>query len=98
MSTADRLIEAAEAALDGYRPEAVQQRAGAGRGSLCHHFAGRPDLVLAAVRRTAAELRGWPARPPSRPPIRRSTGTGDRRRNPERSPRPWPYLTCSAAS
>src|SRR6185369_11269189 len=41
----------------GTSPKAIQERAGAGQGSMYHHFAGKHDLALAAIRRTAAELR-----------------------------------------
>ncbi|MEU5714631.1 TetR/AcrR family transcriptional regulator [Streptomyces sp. NPDC020403] len=62
MSTPDRLIEATrellwERGYVGTSPRAVQQQAGVGQGSMYHHFAGKPDLALAAVARTAAELR-----------------------------------------
>ncbi|WJY30052.1 TetR/AcrR family transcriptional regulator [Streptomyces sp. P9-2B-1] len=63
MSTPERLIEATQELLwergyVGASPKAIQQRAGAGQGSMYHHFAGKPDLALAAVTRTAAEMRG----------------------------------------
>jgi hypothetical protein len=38
-------------------PKAIQRRAGAGQGSMYHHFSGKADLALAAVRRSADELR-----------------------------------------
>ncbi|MET8339659.1 TetR/AcrR family transcriptional regulator [Streptosporangium canum] len=62
MSTAERLIESArellwERGYTGTSPKAIQQRAGAGQGSMYHHFAGKPDLALAAIRRTAEEMR-----------------------------------------
>jgi TetR/AcrR family transcriptional regulator, transcriptional repressor for nem operon len=62
MSTPDRLIEATQDLLwergyVGTSPKAIQQQAGAGQGSMYHHFGGKPDLALAAIRRTAAELR-----------------------------------------
>ncbi|MFJ5831888.1 TetR/AcrR family transcriptional regulator [Streptomyces sp. NPDC093089] len=61
MSTPERLIEATRELLwdrgyVGTSPKAVQQAAGAGQGSMYHHFAGKPDLALAAIRRTAEEL------------------------------------------
>ncbi|MFD7733369.1 TetR/AcrR family transcriptional regulator [Kitasatospora phosalacinea] len=60
--TADRLVEATrellwERGYTGTSPKAVQQRAGAGQGSMYHHFAGKSDLALAAITRTAEELR-----------------------------------------
>ncbi|MFR9797164.1 TetR/AcrR family transcriptional regulator [Streptomyces sp. MS06] len=62
MSTEERLIESARALLwergyTGTSPKAIQQRAGAGQGSMYHHFSGKPDLALAAIRRTAEEMR-----------------------------------------
>ncbi|KQX49765.1 MULTISPECIES: TetR/AcrR family transcriptional regulator [unclassified Streptomyces] len=60
-STSERLIEATrellwERGYVGTSPRAVQQAAGAGQGSMYHHFAGKPDLALAAIRRTAEEM------------------------------------------
>jgi AcrR family transcriptional regulator len=62
MNTSERLIEATrellwERGYVGTSPKAIQQLAGAGQGSMYHHFAGKPDLALAAVRRTADEMR-----------------------------------------
>ena len=62
MSTPERLIESTrellwERGYVGTSPKAIQQRAGVGQGSMYHHFTGKPDLALAAVRRTAEELR-----------------------------------------
>ncbi|MBB5120910.1 TetR family transcriptional regulator [Streptomyces eurocidicus] len=62
MNTSDRLIESTRALLwergyVGTSPKAIQQRAGAGQGSMYHHFTGKPDLALAAIRRTAEEMR-----------------------------------------
>jgi TetR/AcrR family transcriptional regulator, transcriptional repressor for nem operon len=62
MSTQDRLIESTQELLwergyVGTSPKAIQQRAGAGQGSMYHHFTGKADLALAAVRRNAAEVR-----------------------------------------
>ncbi|MFC9394756.1 TetR/AcrR family transcriptional regulator [Streptomyces sp. NPDC057027] len=61
MSTSERLIEATrellwERGYVGTSPKAVQQAAGAGQGSMYHHFAGKQDLALAAIRRSAEEL------------------------------------------
>ncbi|WP_019355877.1 TetR/AcrR family transcriptional regulator [Streptomyces sp. AA1529] len=60
--TADRLIEATQELLwergyVGTSPRAIQRRAGAGQGSMYHHFGGKPDLARAAVHRSAEELR-----------------------------------------
>jgi AcrR family transcriptional regulator len=41
----------------GTSPKAILERAGAGQGSMYHHFTGKPDLALAAIRRTAEEMR-----------------------------------------
>ncbi|MGW5860611.1 TetR/AcrR family transcriptional regulator [Streptomyces sp. NPDC055239] len=62
MSTPERLIESTrellwERGYVGTSPKAIQQRAGAGQGSMYHHFTGKPDLALAAIRRTADEMR-----------------------------------------
>jgi len=62
MSTPERLIEATrellwERGYVGTSPKAIQQQAGAGQGSMYHHFAGKPELALAAIRRTAEEMR-----------------------------------------
>jgi AcrR family transcriptional regulator len=62
MDTAERLIESTrellwERGYVGTSPKAIQQRAGAGQGSMYHHFSGKPHLALAAIRRTAEELR-----------------------------------------
>ncbi|MEU5275634.1 TetR/AcrR family transcriptional regulator [Streptomyces asoensis] len=62
MSTAERLIESTrellwERGYVGTSPRAILERAGAGQGSMYHHFKGKPDLALAAIRRTADELR-----------------------------------------
>ncbi|MFJ9152581.1 TetR/AcrR family transcriptional regulator [Streptomyces sp. NPDC102270] len=62
MSASDRLIESTrellwERGYVGTSPKAILERAGAGQGSMYHHFKGKPDLALAAIRRTAEELR-----------------------------------------
>ncbi|MCP2163441.1 transcriptional regulator, TetR family [Goodfellowiella coeruleoviolacea] len=62
VNTSERLIESTrellwERGYVGTSPKAIQQRAGAGQGSMYHHFSGKPDLALAAIRRTAEELR-----------------------------------------
>jgi TetR/AcrR family transcriptional repressor of nem operon len=62
VSTRDRLVESARALLwergyVGTSPKIIQQRADAGQGSMYHHFAGKEDLALAAIRRTADETR-----------------------------------------
>ncbi|WP_307062803.1 MULTISPECIES: TetR/AcrR family transcriptional regulator [unclassified Streptomyces] len=62
MSTSERLIESTrdllwERGYVGTSPRAILERAGAGQGSMYHHFKGKPDLALAAIRRTADEMR-----------------------------------------
>ncbi|MEU4344038.1 TetR/AcrR family transcriptional regulator [Nocardia sp. NPDC023852] len=62
MSTRDNLVKSTQALLwergyVGTSPKAIQQRAGAGQGSMYHHFAGKEELARAALDRTAAELR-----------------------------------------
>ncbi|AZP23137.1 TetR/AcrR family transcriptional regulator [Streptomyces aquilus] len=62
MSTPERLIESTrellwERGYVGTSPKAILERSGAGQGSMYHHFQGKPDLALAAIRRTAEEMR-----------------------------------------
>ncbi|TPQ22421.1 TetR/AcrR family transcriptional regulator [Streptomyces sporangiiformans] len=62
MSTPERLIESTrellwERGYVGTSPKAIQQHAEAGQGSMYHHFKGKPDLALTAIRRTAEEMR-----------------------------------------
>ncbi|MDQ0797921.1 TetR/AcrR family transcriptional regulator [Streptomyces sp. B1I3] len=62
MNTPDRLVEATrellwERGYVGTSPKAIQRRAGVGQGSMYHHFGGKPDLALAAVLRTCAQVR-----------------------------------------
>ena len=61
MTNRERLIEATQDLLwergyIGTSPKAIQDRAGAGQGSMYHHFTGKPDLALEALRRSAAHL------------------------------------------
>ncbi|MGV9365957.1 TetR/AcrR family transcriptional regulator [Amycolatopsis sp. NPDC003731] len=61
MGTRDQLVDSArellwERGYVGTSPKAIQQRAGAGQGSMYHHFAGKKELALAAVRRSGEEL------------------------------------------
>ena len=58
----ERLIEAArellwERGYVGTSPKAIQARSGVGQGSTYHHFRGKRDLALAAIVRSADELR-----------------------------------------
>lgn len=62
MDTRERLIESTrellwERGYVGTSPKAIQELAGAGQGSMYHHFQGKPDLALAAIGRSATELR-----------------------------------------
>jgi len=62
MDTAERLIAGTQELLwergyIGASPKEIQRRAGAGQGSMYHHFTGKPDLALAAIRRTAETKR-----------------------------------------
>jgi TetR/AcrR family transcriptional regulator, transcriptional repressor for nem operon len=62
MASQERLIQSTQELLwergyVGTSPKAIQQRAGVGQGSMYHHFAGKSELALAAVRRNAAEVR-----------------------------------------
>jgi TetR/AcrR family transcriptional regulator, transcriptional repressor for nem operon len=62
MTTRDKLIESTRALLwergyVGTSPKAIQQRAGAGQGSMYHHFTGKQELARAAIEATAQELR-----------------------------------------
>ncbi len=62
MDTRDRLIRSTGALLwergyTGTSPRAIQERAGAGQGSMYHHFSGKPDLALAAMQLGADEMR-----------------------------------------
>ncbi|MEV5776565.1 TetR/AcrR family transcriptional regulator [Streptomyces antimycoticus] len=62
MDTRERLIASTrellwERGYVGTSPKAIQERSGAGQGSMYHHFRGKPDLALAAITRSAEELR-----------------------------------------
>ncbi|MBY8880629.1 TetR/AcrR family transcriptional regulator [Streptomyces sp. PLK6-54] len=62
MDTAERLITSTQELLwergyVGTSPKAIQERAGAGQGSMYHHFRGKADLAVTAMDRSAAELR-----------------------------------------
>ncbi|MEU3090408.1 TetR/AcrR family transcriptional regulator [Streptomyces massasporeus] len=66
MSTPERLIESTrellwERGYTGTSPKAILEHADAGQGSMYHHFKGKPDLALAAIRRTAEEMRATAA-------------------------------------
>jgi TetR/AcrR family transcriptional repressor of nem operon len=58
MTTRDRLVQSAQELLweRGYvsmSPKTVQERSGAGQGSMYHHFKGKADLAAAAIERMA---------------------------------------------
>ncbi len=58
MDARERLVVSAQELLHergyvGTSPRAVQERAGAGQGSMYHHFTGKADLARTALRRTA---------------------------------------------
>ncbi|MFE9145508.1 TetR/AcrR family transcriptional regulator [Streptomyces tubercidicus] len=60
--TQERLIRSTQELLwergyVGTSPKAILERAGVGQGSMYHHFAGKSELALAAIRRSAEELR-----------------------------------------
>lgn len=79
MSTPERLIESTrellwERGYVGTSPKAILERAGAGQGSMYHHFKGKPELALAAIRRTAEELLAT-AEEYSTGPARRTSGS-----------------------
>ena len=61
METRERLVESArellwERGYVGTSPKAIQRRAQAGQGSMYHHFAGKRDLALEAIRRSAEKI------------------------------------------
>jgi AcrR family transcriptional regulator len=61
MDTRERLIESTRELLwdrgyVGTSPKAIQQRSGAGQGSMYHHFQGKQELALAAIERNTADL------------------------------------------
>ena len=62
MTTRDRLVQSAQELLweRGYvamSPKAVQERSGAGQGSMYHHFSGKADLASAAIEKSAWSFR-----------------------------------------
>ncbi|MEU8681007.1 TetR/AcrR family transcriptional regulator [Streptomyces sp. NPDC048611] len=62
LDTRERLIRSTQELLwergyVGTSPKAILERAGVGQGSMYHHFQGKSDLALTAVRRTAEDLR-----------------------------------------
>lgn len=62
VTTRERLIESTQQLLwergyVGTSPNAILRHAGVGQGSMYHHFDGKPALALAAIRRSADQLR-----------------------------------------
>src|SRR4051794_23610935 len=62
MDTRQRLIESTrellwERGYTGTSPKLIQDRAGAGQGSMYHHFPGKAALALAAIQQIADEGR-----------------------------------------
>lgn len=62
METVERLIRATQELLwergyVGTSPKAIQAAAGAGQGSMYHHFSGKAELAKAAIERSGTELR-----------------------------------------
>lgn len=62
VDTRERLIGSTRELLQergyvGTSPKAIQERSGAGQGSMYHHFHGKKALALAAIEENAADLR-----------------------------------------
>ncbi|SEP53275.1 TetR/AcrR family transcriptional regulator [Amycolatopsis saalfeldensis] len=62
MDASERLIESTrellwERGYVGTSPKVIQERAGAGQGSMYHHFRGKSDLARVAIERSAGEVR-----------------------------------------
>ncbi|WP_209447247.1 TetR/AcrR family transcriptional regulator [Amycolatopsis alba] len=62
MDKREQLIESTrellwERGYVGTSPKAIQERSGAGQGSMYHHFQGKSELALAAIDRSAEDLR-----------------------------------------
>ncbi|GAA2794870.1 TetR/AcrR family transcriptional regulator [Crossiella cryophila] len=62
VDTREKLIESTrellwERGYVGTSPKAIQERSGAGQGSMYHHFSGKPELALAAITRSAEDMR-----------------------------------------
>ncbi|WP_432002011.1 TetR/AcrR family transcriptional regulator [Streptomyces sioyaensis] len=59
--TRERLVRSTQELLwergyVGTSPKAILERADVGQGSMYHHFTGKSDLALAAIRRTAQDM------------------------------------------
>lgn len=62
LGTQERLVRSTQELLwergyVGTSPKAILERAGVGQGSMYHHFSGKSDLALAAIRRTAEDMK-----------------------------------------
>ena len=62
MTTRDQLVQSAQELLweRGYvamSPKAIQNRSGAGQGSMYHHFKGKADLAAAAIYKSVTEFK-----------------------------------------
>jgi TetR/AcrR family transcriptional regulator, transcriptional repressor for nem operon len=62
VDTKEHLIESTRVLLRergyvGTSPKSIQRLAGAGQGSMYHHFSGKEELARAAIDRTAEEMR-----------------------------------------
>ncbi|REK89667.1 TetR/AcrR family transcriptional regulator [Streptomyces inhibens] len=62
LGTQERLVRSTQELLwergyVGTSPKAILERAGVGQGSMYHHFSGKSDLALAAIRRTAEGMK-----------------------------------------
>ncbi len=62
MTSRERLVQSAQQLLwergyVGMSPKAIQERSGAGQGSMYHHFRGKADLALAAIEQSAVLFR-----------------------------------------
>jgi AcrR family transcriptional regulator len=62
VNTRDKLIEATrdllwERGYVGTSPRDIQARAGAGQGSMYHHFTGKEQLAIAAISKTVEEMK-----------------------------------------
>ena len=61
VGAAERLVQSTQELLwergyVGTSPKAIQERSGAGQGSMYHHFPTKRDLALAALERNVADL------------------------------------------
>ncbi len=61
MDTRERLLESTASLLwergyDATSPRDIQTRSGVGQGSMYHHFAGKTDLAVCALERTADRM------------------------------------------